>query len=228
MDIIDIQDQPLSSVIDVFFICQFCKVVDRNNERMDVGYICPNCGNKSPGGQSYFHIAVASLIDLMQEAYHQVPMANTNNNINEKKGKNTYKLSVVIFFCTLGEVLLEHFLNELMTALNIPNTDQERLLVDNLFLTQRIQKLFPSLTGNKWKNIIGELCKKTSLNYYDTEKFYINAINVRNKFLHRGNKWAIPVEMPQKCMKKIWALINLFVSLHNHYIPEIYQKYKNS
>ncbi len=45
------------------------------------------------------------------------------------------------------EVLSQHFLEQCMSRMGLPQKIQERLLNDNIFVKQRVQKLFPTLTG---------------------------------------------------------------------------------
>jgi hypothetical protein len=70
MDILEIRDQKLSTLLSFFMICASCKTVDSDINRMEVGYKCPRCGIPSDGGRDYFPMSVHSLIDLMQEFYH--------------------------------------------------------------------------------------------------------------------------------------------------------------
>ncbi len=70
IDVLDIQDQPLSSIFTDFYICQSSNIVDHNSDRLAVGFQCPICHSPSPSGSVYFPIAVSALIDLMQEFYH--------------------------------------------------------------------------------------------------------------------------------------------------------------
>jgi hypothetical protein len=69
------------------------------------------------------------------------------------------KLAVVIFFTTLREVLLNQLLFDLMLVQKIPDKISGLLFSDNLAHKQRLDKLFPSLTGVKWKSAIREINK---------------------------------------------------------------------
>jgi hypothetical protein len=116
---------------------------------------------------------------------------------------------VVICFCTLGEVLLEHFLRELMITLQLPASFRDRILNANMFSKERVEKVFPSLVGEKWNAVVKELGNTSQLDYEQTGKFYRKVVKARNPFLHSGNKWIIPAGMPEECMEEIWALIHL-------------------
>ncbi|MBA7707664.1 hypothetical protein ES703_116540 [subsurface metagenome] len=95
---------------------------------------------------------------------------------------------------------------------------RKKLLNDNLTVKKRIDKLFPSLTGIKWKEAVKKIYKHDQLNYVDITEFCQSAAKARNHFLHEGLKHAIPKDMPRQCIAHISPLINLFVSLHNGYI----------
>ena len=222
MKISDITKQSLSTLVADFHVCQFCGVVDRDHERVKVGYSCPNCSEKSKGGLLHFSLPTPALINLMQESFHQRP---TQSN-RLPTGANAHKLAVVIYFCTLGEVLLEHFLRELMDALQLPTSVRNRILNDNLSSKERVEKVFPSLVGKKWNAVIKELGKTSKLDYEKTVKFYLKVVQARNLFLHRGNKWTIPEGMPEECMEETWPLINLYVELHNRFVPALYAAQK--
>ena len=214
-DLID-RKQRLTIHLANFIICDSCKIVDRDRNRLKEGYKCPNCG-KGGTATLYFNISVLSLIDLMQEFYStDVIFKEEAFNIGQRE--INIRLAVVIFFCSLTEVLLRHFLEQLMVKMGKSEKDRGRLLNDNLNMQQRVDKLFPTLTGDKWKKAIDEINKNVELDYAETSNFCVKAKDARNEFLHKGNKRAIPKNMPEECITQIWPLLSLFVSLHNKYI----------
>lgn len=216
MDILEIRSQRLSTLLADFIICESCGIVDRDQERSRVGYECSSCGIPSHGATYYFPISVSSLIDLMQEFYHSKKQEATPlSEAPAKQKESNHQLAVVIFFCTLGEVLLQHFLEQCMCKMGLPHEIQDRLLNDNLFVKQRVEKLFPTLTGVKWNETVAMLSERGELDYVETTEFYQRTSRARNEFLHRGNKWAIPQGMPEQCIRHIWPLVCLFVELHN-------------
>lgn len=218
MDILEIRDQKLSSLLSFFMICASCKIVDSDMNRMEVGYKCQKCGVASAGATNHFPITVHNLIDLMQEFYHLKHGTDEDSEVPNTQKEGNHQLAVVILFCTLGEVLLQHFLERLMTNMGLPQRIQERLLNDNINVQQRVKKLFQTLTGAKWNKTIEKLSERVELDYVETSKFFKDVAEKRNLFLHRGNKWVIPKDMPEKCLRQIWPIINLFVLLHNEFI----------
>ena len=220
MDIVEIRNQRLSTILTDFMICQSCGIVDKDRERMRVGYECPRCGIPGKHGMIYFPTSVQSMIDLMQAFYHVKQKVPPDSVVATGQNENNYQLAVVIFFCTLAEVLLEHFLSKLMDKKKLPRKIQARLLDDNLSINRRSQKLFTTLTGAKLKNAVSKLGEGGALDFSETIRFYRHASRERSNFLHKGYKWAVTQDMPQQCIRHIWPLILLFVALHNEYIAD--------
>lgn len=214
MDVLEIRNQPLSTLFADFFICKSCKIVDRDHNRMLVGQKCSVCGVPSEGGEVYFPVSVPSLMDLMQKFYHFKEEATQSSKIPSNQNESDYRLAVVIFFCSLGEVLLHHFLKKCMLKMSLQPRIWERLFDDNLSVRQRVEKLFPALTGVKWNKAVAMLNENVELDYIEASEFYQRASVARNKFLHEGSKWAIPDDMPEQCIRHIWPVMCLFVDLH--------------
>ncbi len=68
------------------------------------------------------------------------------------------------------------------------------------------------------------LSDRTELDYAESTEFYKYVSKKRNLFLHSWNKWAIPKDMPEKCLHQIRQIINLFVALHNEFIAQPLKK----
>jgi len=165
MDILEVRDQELSTLLSNFMICTSCVFVDRDLDRMKVGYPCPQCNVVSTGAELYFPVVVSTLIDLMQEFYQLTHGANVGSaQISKIQNQSNHQLAVVIFFCTLIEVLLQHFLERCMSRMGLPHKIQERLLKDNISVNRRFRKLFPTLIGAEWYSGPGKLDQKPGLN----------------------------------------------------------------
>ncbi|MGF2685814.1 hypothetical protein ACQUWM_04880 [Marinobacter sp. DUT-3] len=191
-------------------------MLDRNKERMRKGFECPACGYKSSGGRMHFHINIHILIDLIQESYHSPPGGAGYDQLYE--GDGPHDISVVIFFCTLREALLENLISRLMSNQHLPDGVQERLLADNKSHIQKQDKLFRALTGDKWKEAVQKASAAVVLDYVAIDEFVQHAANIRNEFIHSGRKWAINRELSKACVDHVWGLINVYVSLHNLYL----------
>ncbi len=206
-----------------YFICRNCYIVDRDLRRSAVGYKCPRCGFCGEGSTSYYGTNVFSLLDLMQEFYFLKSERHEQKKMINPEKKEDHHIAIVILFCSLAEVLLNHLLNQIMDKKDIPFEVQERLLHDNLNVVQRIDKLFPSLTGMKWKKAIEKVDKRSKYDYKSTISFYQETNAARNAFLHKGYISAITEGMPIRCLDNAEPLINLFVDLHNHFVASLFQ-----
>jgi len=150
-NILKIKDRLLGDVLDNFFICENCHIVDTDSRRTESGFKCPSCAEIDDRGMSYFSSQVTSLINLIQEFYH------THQEVLTDEGEShvpfwagNIKLPVVIFFTTLRELLLNNLIDELLKAKNIDGDICERLLSDSPTHKQRLDKLFRTLTGETW------------------------------------------------------------------------------
>jgi hypothetical protein len=203
---------------DIFLICDVCAVVDTDQERIRFGHPCSACGSASRRGTIYFGLPVSILINLIQEASE----TRLDCGPTTVRPVTAHEIATVVFFCTLAEVLVEHFLRELMTAQRIPRGAVKLLLEDNLYLRQRVGKLFPALTGYKWKDAIQDLGGQNKALFAEASQFYVRAAAARNSFLHKGNKWAIKSDMRANCLTHAATLVSLFAALHNHFVKDFY------
>jgi len=126
----------------------------------------------------------------------------------------------LVVFCSLGEVLLERFLRYLMIALKIPPKVLDRLLEDNQIQNKRVEKLFPSLTGEKWKVAVKFVSSGSDIDFEKVWVFYLKTKKARNMFLHKGNRFVLTSSMPEEILQNMAPLLDLFVRLHNRYIHE--------
>jgi hypothetical protein len=125
----------------------------------------------------------------------------------------------------LREVLLGNLVCELLTAENVSDGLQERLLTDNKFHVQKQDKLFYSLTGDKWQEAIKKAAEVDSADYLEVDKFVKDIANKRNLFIHEGNSWSIDRDLVTNCIKRLRQLLHLYVTLHNLYV---HSRYKDS
>jgi hypothetical protein len=230
-DITEIKHQSLGSVLTDFHICQHCHIVDRDSDRIMVGHPCSNCGKPSPSGRGYFNLSVHSLINLMQEFFHKDQVEEpscSDAGLYEVSPKKNSRVAVVVFFVTLREVLLENLLYDLMIAQNLSGNVCKRLFADSPMHKQRLEKLFPSLTGVTWKTALDTVDKTCDLDYIELDSFVRKTVDARNRFLHKGSKYAITEKMAEECLRNIWPLLNLHVYLHNEYVAPYYREDERS
>jgi len=222
-DILKIKDRPLGEVLDNFFICENCHIVDNDFGRLEPGYKCPQCLKTDDRGMSYFSTQVTSLINLMQKFYHtQQVITNDEGEAHVPFWAGNVKLPVIIFFATLRELLLNNLIDELFKAKKIDGDICERLLLDSPTHKQRLDKLFKTLTGEKWKAALTLIDKKEGTDFVSIDDFIKAVVSSRNDFLHNGNTWEIKDSMADDCMKKIYPMLKLYAYLHNYFVFTIY------
>lgn len=219
MSVTEITDRRLSQVLAEFWICPNCGIVDEHPGRRQGGGKCPSCGERNDRPSPlYFTSNVLSLIDLMQEIYHSKSGSGLQLPESENGRRNGHQLVLVILFCTVTEVLFQQFLEECMSRMGLHAKIQDRLLRDNLYMHQRMKRLFPTLTGATWMDAAKQLGRREKQNYEKVTRFYEQASEVRNEFLHRGGDWVIPGDMPEQCLRLLKPLIRFFVDLHNEHV----------
>lgn len=165
----------------------------------------------------YLSNNVFMVVDLMSEARY-LKHANTLRGITST-GADSRDIAVLIFYCTLREILLNELIWELMEAQSIPRRVADRLLGDNRTHATRLSKVFPSLTGTKWKDAVSSV-DLGDRRYIQVDEFTKNAAQWRNAFLHSGDKWEIDKHQITACLEMASDLITLHVSLHNKFVHE--------
>lgn len=219
MDIKKIKDRKLSLLLADFQMCRNCRVVDRDQGRVRDGHRCGNCNAPGEGGLMYFGMSVLFLIDLIQEAFHSPGIDHGNQNGSIREAHN---VSVVLFFCTLREIVLNWLIGRLFCAQKIPKPVYERLLADSNTYMLRQNNLLPSLTGKKWKFLVAQESRSSQLDYVELDEFLRKAVEARNKFMHEGKHWGIDRKLAESCIDHISPLLNFYVSLHNRYVHPLH------
>lgn len=203
--------------LQMYRLCAVCAYVYHENTPAVPSYRCPRCGNDSEGGDPYFVVTISEIADLISHFY-PLPDLDVHPVVFPPEPSRANSLAILVFYCTLGEILLEHFIERAMTKLALPRQVQERLLDDHRYARQRVEKLFPVLCGVKWKKAINEVSKSSTDNLEAAATFYLEAAEHRNRLLHLGNTWQPPPNIAKQCFDQIVPLIRLFVALHNGYL----------
>jgi hypothetical protein len=131
------------------------------------------------------------------------------------------KLPVIIFFTTLRELLLNNLIDELFTARRIEADICERVLKDSPTHRQRMDKLFRTLTGEKWQAALRLIDEKEHTDFIRLDKFVIDVVTARNDFVHDGDKWAIKDEMVEDCIGNTYPMLQLHAFLHNYFVVPV-------
>jgi hypothetical protein len=222
-DLSKIKDRALGEMLNVFYVCQKCRMVDSDHGRLEEGHRCAACGEPSAAGYSYYTTQVFSLITLMQEFYHT--HQDIPDDLGEKQNQwwaGKIKLPLIIFFSTLRELLLNNLIYELFTARNIEADICERLLKDSPTHKQRLDKLFKTLAGEKWEAALKAIDKKEKTDFVRLDKFIMDVVNARNDFVHAGNTWGVKDEMADDCIRNLYAMLELHAHLHNYFVTPLY------
>lgn len=207
----------LGTLLCNYHCCEHCHAVYVDRDQFCVGMACKKCGEANTAGhRQYFGVAVWCLIDLMQEFYHKDAKAPKPA---PAKDSSNSPLAVVLFFATLREMLLKHFLTKMMIAHAMTVAVSDRLFSDNQSHQQMLNSLFPVLTGGvTWKAALAQVRPQLSFDAEDLNKFLKSVAEARNAFLHEGKKWAIKPAMAEHCMLRIEELLQLYVALHNEFV----------
>jgi hypothetical protein len=212
--------QKFSDFIGEYYLCRSCGIVDTDHERIRKGHECSRCGVPGDGALGYFKFTVGTTADLIGELHPLPDLYSIEPESEVAVAAESHNLALLVFFCTLGEILLQHFLQRCMSDQKIPIKVQDRLLGDNLFVKQRIDKLFPMLIGEKWTKAIKNITEKSREDFVKVVEFYVDANEKRNQLLHLGNKWAVSAEFDTQCFDNTAPLVKLFVALHNEYLAK--------
>ncbi len=200
------------------YICDHCLIVDRDMGRSTPGHKCRNCNQPGNGSMGYFNVSVYEMLSLMENFYN-LETKEFSQEFNEYiPNKNIHHISFIIFFCSLAEILLTNFLNHYFDKENLSKKIRYRLLDDNILTKQKIDKLFPSLIGKKWKDAVKIINEKSKFDYKKTLDFHNRVVKIRNELIHHGSSWLIPDEMPLDCLRNVIPLVQLFIDLHNEFI----------
>ena len=213
----------LDYVVGKWQVCQSCRVVDDDCRRSTVGYACPICGVSGDGGVMYFDMSVHLIIDLIKEAFlteHKIE----NKGTDYEYQINTHYISVLIFFCTLREILLNRLIREICFGLKLPKGVYNQLIMDNKMHVQKQDKLFASLTGVKWLDALKRLCNEDKSDYVAVNNKISDLVKLRNRFIHKGHGWGITQEHANDCVRTIAPLIHMYVRLHNEFVHKMFSK----
>lgn len=214
----------LATAIDVFARCEYCHSVVEDLGMSEHGHPCPLCGHGSRGGLAWLPLTAHTLIALMQETYHSKPHVTALPRGELEGVASASGLGTLIFYCTLGEVLLAHFLEDLMTAQGLDGRTRGKLLNAHRHFRQRVDVLLPALTKCSWDTAISRLRSQRLGDFRSVSSFHRRAVDARNTLLHSGYRWADTPSLARRCMDKVPALVRLFVALHNLFVAHPRQK----
>jgi hypothetical protein len=208
--------RPLGPILAGQDECRICHYAGFWAISKRVGHPCPVCQQPRGVDKAFYGNTIRTLTNVIQHCYHR----HLEQQLPDHYKQTNESIVTLVVFCTLGEVLLERFLWNLMGALNIPPRVLERLLDDHQFPKDRAYKLFPSLTGEKWQDAVKFVSSDSGVDFEKVLKFYFKTREPRNLFLHKGNRFVLTSSMPKEILQNTAPLLDLFVRLHNRYIHE--------
>ncbi|MHB8771973.1 MAG: hypothetical protein ACYC7J_13330 [Syntrophales bacterium] len=220
MELSEIKNKSLWPDVAKYFICSHCRIVDSDIRRMERGHQCPTCRKTSDDGRFFFDLNILTLIDLIHEAFHTKSWKESEY---DSKAIGAASLSVLLFFCSLREVLLDNLIISLMAMHNLPSKVSDRLNEDNRTYSDKMTRLLPSLIGLKsWNEAIEQIKVRTGRDHKHIDAFMKEANKMRNEIIHEGDKLAFQPHMKKACLENIPQLINLYVDFQNTFIHPVY------
>ncbi|MES2091344.1 MAG: hypothetical protein V4532_15410 [Pseudomonadota bacterium] len=207
----EIDGQPISTIVGAYMECKSCHIIDRDTDRMTRGHICSTCDVPCDGGRLFYPWSVTTLLDMMQSSFHAELPPNSWQDHQQRE------VSVVLFFCTLREVLLNFFIERVALAQRFPAPVIDRMLKENATYMQRRTRLLPTLTGKKWTEMLEEESAEASLDYLALDRHVHLAAQRRNAFTHEGSQGLIDRPLAEACINQSHALMELYAALHNRY-----------
>ncbi len=187
-------------------LCESCGYLRRVSPAHPPAGPCPHCGAGPSHMRRYFPPSIYTLISLMRTFY------------GDRKDQDHAMLSVVLSFCSFTELLLENFLINRMMRMRIPPEMRERILQGSPYMTQRLEKLFPILTGRQWGDALNQFHPQQSEKFRALNGLYHRLSQAKTLFLHRGNRDTLAPEMPQEAVNGISDMLEMFAALHEKYI----------
>ncbi len=188
-----------------WYKCEKCNYIHMGHDMLTPGYKCENCNTPSRGGTAFFNYNINILIDLMQDLYNA-------EQINDDFSLEKKQISVIIFYTTIGEMLMDQLLSNLINK-NCKNKNlQNKLINDSQSFNKKLE-LFKLLTVEKFDDSV----KSFNNNFLQIIEFYREVRDARNEFLHNGKSYLIEDEMPKQCLDNVMGLVILFVELNNKY-----------
>jgi hypothetical protein len=200
--------------------CRKCSFVLKLPTINENNLKCPACEFEDSTPSPFFDLSLCMMIDLMHESYRtgiKLPETSPVFGVTPKQAQNA---SVVIFFCTIRELLLERFLSSFIRWFALPVSLIKRVESDYDTHERRLNKLFPALTGQKWIEVISSL-KSKETDFVALDLFLKRAATERNNLLHEGDHFGMDDTITKECIVNLFSLVDLFVALNNLYIHQM-------
>ena len=205
----DIDGQSLSSVICDFMICKRCGIVDRERSRIVANSPCPACHKSAGIARLYFGLNLAVLIGASYSSRTILRRPKDKHSAHNRPMWLSY-----YSLCALREALLNNLLHYLCRT----EARDLKKVATRRKLTKRKFSSLVELIGKSWDEAVGEASSREGLDFDSVSKLMIQASSIRNRFLHEASGWGATRQFATECINGTFALLQLFVSLHNTYV----------
>jgi len=158
------------------------------------------------------------MVDLMHESYCTSKVLSKTPDPFQMANRAQHA-AVVIFFCTIKELLLERFLSAFIIWFAMPTSLREQIEKEYDTHSRRLNKLFPALTANKWLDVISSLHSDGN-DFVALNKFFEQASKERNNLVHEGDHFGMDETMALDCVHNLIPTLDLFVALNNLFIHQ--------
>lgn len=215
-----------------FVRCNNCGFVKTHNFKEFKGYKCLNC-NEWTENTVHFGMEVYHLINYIYEFYTaneiiKVHLEEHKENLKESALRDNWikepALLMSVLFCSLTELLLHHFLFNLMEKEGYKIEEIIEILYKNIPVKVRL-KVFEKVTIEKWVDAVKKVNKHSPFDYVGLNEKFIETMKEEHDYLlHSGFFWPLGKEAPLIFIDYLQTLVTMFKDLHNEYCIKTYTR----
>jgi len=211
-----------------YFLCLGCGIVDRDEDRSVPGHACPVCGVATCGNRMFFRLGATIIIQLIETSYFRWPEQSSHDEVSRRRREELRNSATLIFFCTLKELLLETFTEDIMEALHLNQEERTCLREEYSTHSKRLHGLLPTLIKTSWQDALSSLPIERREQYCTLDRFLKDATKRRNDLLHDANWLASDDEIATSCVRAIPQILELYVDLHNQFVHPLMKDERNT
>ena len=215
------QYRDMSGMASSYFLCLNCGIVDQDENRSVPGHACSMCGVSPCGCRVFFRLGVSIIIQLIETSYFRWPEQSTYDELSRQRREDLRNSATLIFFCSLKELLLETFTEDMMEALRLKPEEQTSLREQYSTHSKRLQYLMPAMTGKSWHDALSSLPLERREQHSNLDGFLEHATRKRNDLLHDVNLLAFDEDIATSCFRAIPMILELYVDLQNQFVHPV-------
>jgi len=213
-----IENHSLVNLAMHYKICRKCSRI-RNLEPYSSSYQCDTCGSNEQYPNSFFDLNLLLMIDLMQDSYITATSLVPASKDEPIPAEQARLASVVVYFCTVKELMLHRFLSHLLDQFPLPVSFLEHWDKHYFTYSQRREKLLPALLGVNWEKLLTTLTAPNH-DFPAMSAFLKKATDARDNLLHEGDHFDIDPNHARGCLENLFPLMEFYALLHNKYVHE--------